>query len=138
MKRIERYNEFSKAEQELIHILDQIDEIGINEGLIGDWFKNLTDWFERVNDGIRNLMLTMLEKGMNALDSFKKFFKVVIDKVVTFKEKNPVVFRTIMITLILLVHLFSLLGVVLVAFLFHVFYLISMIVQPVLWILYRK
>ena len=108
MKRIERYNEFSKAEQELLHILEQIDDISINEGLIVDWLKNLTDWFERVNDGIRNLMLTMLEKGTKALDSFKKFFKVVIDKVVTFKEKNPVVFRTIMITLILLVLFFVL------------------------------
>ena len=101
MKRIERYNEFSKAEQELLHILEQIDEISINEGLIGDWF-------ERVNDGIRNLMLTMLEKGMKALDSFKKFFKVVIDKVISFKEKNPVVFRTVMITLVLLVLFFVL------------------------------
>ena len=105
MKRIERYNEFSKAEQELLHILEQIDEISINEGLIGDWLKNLTDWFD---DGIRNLMLTMLEKGMKALDSFKKFFKVVIDKVISFKEKNPVVFRTVMITLVLLVLFFVL------------------------------
>jgi hypothetical protein len=108
MKRIERYNEFSKAEQELLHILEQIGEIHVNEGVIGDWLKKLTDWFERINDGIRNLMLTMLEKGMKALDSFKKFFKVVIDKVVTFKEKNPVVFRTIMITLVLLVLFFVL------------------------------
>jgi hypothetical protein len=108
MKRIERYNEFSKVEQELLHILEQISEINVNEGLIGDWLKNLTDWFERINDGIRNLMLTMLEKGIKALDSFKKFFKVVIDKVVTFKEKNPVVFRTVMITLVLLVLFFVL------------------------------
>jgi hypothetical protein len=108
MKRIERYNEFSKAEQELLHILEQIGEIHVNEGVIGYWLKKLTEWFERINDGIRNLMLVMLEKGMKALDSFKKFFKVVIDKVVTFKEKNPVVFRTIMITLVLLVLFFVL------------------------------
>ena len=108
MKRIERYNEFSKAEQELLHILEQIDEISINEGLIGDWLMKLTDWFEKLNDVIMNLMFTMLEKGFKALDSFKKFFKVVINKVVTFKEKNPVVFRTIMITLVLLVLFFVL------------------------------
>jgi hypothetical protein len=50
----------------------------------------------------------MLEKGFKALDSFKKFFKVVIDKVISFKEKNPVVFRTVMITLVLLVLFFVL------------------------------
>jgi hypothetical protein len=108
MKRIERYNEFSKAEQELLHILNHIDDISINEVLIGDWLKKLTDWFEKLNDGIKNLMFTMLEKGFKALDSFKKFFKVVIDKVISFKEKNPVVFRTVMITLVLLVLFFVL------------------------------
>lgn len=108
MKRIDTYTEFSAAEQELLRILEQIGDFGINEGVIGDRMKKLTDWFEKVNDGIRNLMLTMLDKGLKALDSFKKFFKVIIDKIAAFKEKNPVVFRTILITLVLLVLFFVL------------------------------
>lgn len=108
MKRIERYNEFSKAEHELLNILEQIDQIGINEGLIGDWLKKLTDWFEKFNDGIKNLMFTMLEKGFKALDSMKKFFSVVMEKVISLKENNPVVFKTVMITLVLLVLFFVL------------------------------
>lgn len=108
MKRIDTYTEFSVYEQELGRILEQLESISINEGLIGDWMKKLTDLIERINDGIRNLMLTMLEKGLKALDAFKKFFKTIIDKIVAFKEKNPVVFRTILITLVLLVLFFVL------------------------------
>lgn len=106
MIRIEKYSEFSAAEREVLNIIDQMLEV--NEGVIGDALSKLGDWFERLNDGIRNLMLAMMEKGLKAVETIKKFFRVVLDKVAAFREKHPIIFRTVVITLVLLVLFFVL------------------------------
>jgi hypothetical protein len=53
-------------------------------------------------------MLTMMEKGLKSLDLIKKFFSKVLDKIKSLKEKYPILFKTVIITLILLVLLFVL------------------------------
>ena len=104
MKYIKEYNEFSLNEK---RVLELIDNLEINEG-ISEWFSNLKTFFQNINDAIQNLLLTLLEKGLKSLDVIKKFFSKIFDKIKSFKEKNPVLFRTILITLILIVLAFIL------------------------------
>jgi hypothetical protein len=108
MKYINDYNNFSIHEQKVLKFISELDlELSVNEG-IGDWFKKIGDFFTNINDSIRNLMLTMMEKGLKCLDLLKKFFSKVLDKIKSFKEKYPVLFRTVITTLVLLILLFVL------------------------------
>lgn len=104
MKYIVEYNSFSVNEK---RVLELIDNLEINEG-ISEWFSNLKTFFQNINDAIQNLLLTILEKGIKSLDVIKKFFSKIFDKIKSFKEKNPVLFRTVLITLVLLVLAFVL------------------------------
>ncbi len=108
MKYITNFESFSINEQRTLSALDELCNFDVvNEGFM-DWIKKVGEFFERINDSIRNLMLTMMEKGLMTLDVLKKFFNKVLDKIKEFKEKHPVLFRTIIITLILVVIFFVL------------------------------
>jgi hypothetical protein len=108
MKYINNYNNFCIHEQKVLKLISELElDFSINES-INDFIKKIGDFFININDSIRNLMLTMMEKGFKSLDLMKKFFSIIIDKIKTFKEKYPILFKTIIITLILLVLLFIL------------------------------
>lgn len=108
MRHIDSFESFSIYEQRTLAALDELCGVEpTNEGFM-DWIKKIVDFFERINDSIRNLMLTMMEKGLMALSVLRKFFDKVLDKIKGFREKHPVLFRTIIVTLVLLVLLFVL------------------------------
>ena len=108
MKYINNYNNFCIHEQKVLKLISELElDFSINES-INDFIKKIGDFFININDSIRNLMLTMMEKGFKSLDLMKKFFSIIIDKIKTFKEKYPILFKTIIITLILLVLLLDL------------------------------
>jgi hypothetical protein len=107
MRYINNYNNFSH-EQKVLKFISELDlDTSVNES-IKDWIKKIGDFFTNINDSIRNLMLTMMEKGLKSLDLIKKFFSKVLDKIKSLKEKYPILFKTVIITLILLVLLFVL------------------------------
>lgn len=106
MRRIERFGDFSTAERRLLAIVEELQ--ATNEGIIGNVASKIGGWIESINDGIRNLMLTILEKGLKAIDSMKKFFRAVLDKIAAFKESHPVLFRIIVSVLALAVLAFVL------------------------------
>ncbi len=107
MKRLKRFESFSAAEHEALKAIDLIGEENLGEGL-REWISKAADFFERVNDSIRNLMLAMMEKGIKSLYLLKEFFSKVMSKISEFKEKHPVLFRTIVITMVLVILLFVL------------------------------
>lgn len=107
MRYINNYNNFSH-EQKVLKFISELDlDTSVNES-IKDWIKKIGDFFTNINDSIRNLMLTMMEGGLKSLDLIKKFFSKVLDKIKSLKEKYPILFKTVIITLILLVLLFVL------------------------------
>jgi hypothetical protein len=106
MRYINNYNNFSH-EQKVLKFISELDlDTSVNES-IKDWIKKIGDFFTNINDSIRN-MLTMMEKGLKSLDLIKKFFSKVLEKIKSFKDKYPILFKTIIITLVLLVLLFVL------------------------------
>ena len=108
MRYIDNYNNFSQHEQKVLKFISELElDSSVNES-IKDWIKKIGDFFTNINDSIRNLMITMMERGLKSLDIIKKFFSKVLDKIKIFKDKYPVLFRTVMITLVLLVLLFVL------------------------------
>jgi hypothetical protein len=108
MKHLHNYEYFSINEQRTLAALDELCNFDpLNEGF-SDWMKKIRDFFEIINDSIRNLMLTMMEKGLMALGVLKKFFDKVLEKIKAFRENHPALFRTIIITLVLIVLFFVL------------------------------
>jgi hypothetical protein len=108
MKHLNNFESFSINEQRTLATLDVLCNFdSINEGFM-DWIKKFGDFFEVINDSIRNLMLTMMEKGLMAIEVVKNFFRTVLQKINEFKEKHPILFRTIIITLVLIVLFFVL------------------------------
>jgi hypothetical protein len=107
VKHLKRYSSFSAIEQQALKSIDALGEEALSEG-IREWISKAKDFFESLNDSIRNLMLAMMEKGIQSLYLLKKLFSKVFDKIKEFKEKNPVLFRTVVITLVLLILFFVL------------------------------
>jgi hypothetical protein len=108
MKHLNNFESFSINEQRTLAALDELYNFdSLNEGFM-DWIKKVGDFFEKINDSIRNLMLTMMEKGLMALELVKKFFRTVLEKIKSFKEKHPILVRTVIITLVLIVLFFVL------------------------------
>ena len=107
MKHLKRYSSFSSIEQQALKSIESIGEEQLSEG-IREWISKAKCFFESLNDSIRNLMLAMMEKGIQSLYLLEKLFSKIFDKIKEFKEKNPVLFRTVVITLVLLVLLFVL------------------------------
>lgn len=108
MRHLNNFESFSINEQRTLAALDELCSFdSLNEGF-SDWMKKIGEFFERINDSIRNLMLTLMEKGLMALSVLKKFFDKVLDMIKGFREKHPALFRTIIITLVLIVLFFVL------------------------------
>jgi len=107
VKHLKRYSSFSAIEQQALKSIESLGEENLSEG-IGDWISKAKVFFESLNDSIRNLMLAMMEKGMQSLYLLKKLFAKIFDKIKEFKDKNPALFRTVATTLVLLVLLFVL------------------------------
>jgi hypothetical protein len=108
MKHLNNYKSFSINEQRTLAALDELcyfDEV--NEGFM-DWIKKIGQFFEKINDSIKSLMLTMIEKEWMAMNVVKKFIDKVLEKIKGFKEKHPVLFRTVILTLVLIIILFTL------------------------------
>ena len=110
MRNIKNFNSFSINEEITIKLIEELNDYIIDEVNEGakDWFKKIGEFFEKINDSIRNLMLTMLEKGYKSIDLLKSFFSKILNKIKSFKDKYPVVYRTTIITLILIVLAFIL------------------------------
>lgn len=65
-------------------------------------------FLQKVNDGVRDLSLTILSKGLTCWNNLVNFIKGMLDKAKGFKEKYPATYRTIMITAVLLIVFFML------------------------------
>lgn len=108
MRHLKRYDSFSSAEHQAMRAIEALASDGdMNEGF-KEWISKIKDFFEKINDSIRNLMLAMMEKGYQSLYLLKKFFAKIFEKISEFKEKHPVLFRTIVITLVLIILFFVL------------------------------
>lgn len=107
MKHLKRYSSFSSIEQMALKSIESLGEENLSEG-IRDWISKAKDFFEGLNDAIRNLMLAMMEKGIQSLYLIKSLFSKILDRAREFKEKNPILFRIAATTLVLLVLLFVL------------------------------
>jgi len=108
MKHLKKYNSFFENEEKTLKLIDELDiYLNLNEG-IKDWIIKIGNFFEKVNDSIRNLMISMMEMGFKSLDLIKKFFNKVLEKIKSFKEKYPTVYRIIITSLILIVLAFVL------------------------------
>ena len=110
MKNIKNFNTFSINEELTIKLIEELDNYlieDINEG-IKDWFNKITQFFDKVNDSVRNLMLTILEKGYKSFDLLKNYLGTILKKIKSIKDKYPVLYRTTITTLILLIILFVL------------------------------
>ena len=107
MKHLKRYSSFSTIEQQALKSIEQLAEEDMSEG-IREWISKAKQFFESLNDSIRNLMLAMMEKGMQSLYLLKKLFSNIFDRIKEFKDKNPALFRTVATTLVLLILFFVL------------------------------
>ncbi len=110
MKKIKNFKDYSVNEQLTIKLIEELDNYlieDINES-IKDWFNKITQFFNKVNDSVRNLMLTILEKGYKSFDLLKNFFGTIMKKIKSIKDKHPVLYRTVITTLVLLIILFVL------------------------------
>jgi hypothetical protein len=84
------------------------ENIQINEifGIPGTpTFKEL---WEKIKGSLQKLSLTILSKGLTCWDTLVTFVKGMLDNAKSLKEKYPVVYRTIMITAVLLIIFFML------------------------------
>lgn len=110
MKNIKDFSTFSINEERTIKLIEDLNNYLIDELNEGakEWLKKIGEFFEKINDSIRNLMLTMLEKGYKSIDLLKSFFSKILHKIKSFKDKYPVVYRTTITTLILIVLAFIL------------------------------
>jgi predicted house-cleaning noncanonical NTP pyrophosphatase (MazG superfamily) len=110
VKNIKNFKDYSVNEQLTIKLIEELDNYlieDINES-IKDWFNKITQFFNKVNDSVRNIMLTILEKGYKSFDLLKNFFGVIMKKIKSLKDKHPVLYRTVITTIILLIILFVL------------------------------
>ena len=107
MKHLKRYSSFSAIEQQALKSIEQLADEDMSEG-IREWISKAKQFFESLNDSIRDLMLAMMEKGMQSLYLLKKLFSNIFDRIKEFKDNNPALFRTVATTLVLLILFFVL------------------------------
>jgi hypothetical protein len=112
VKNIKDFNSFSINEELTIKIIEELNKFSIEEEdlneSIKEWFLKIKNFFTGVNDSIRNIMLTILEKGFKSLDILKKFINMILSKIQSLNEKYPILCKIVTTTLILLVLLFVL------------------------------
>jgi hypothetical protein len=110
MRNIKNFNSFSINEETTIKLIEELDNYlieDINESF-KDWFDKIKNFFTGVNDSIRNLMLTILEKGFKSFDLIKNFVTKILSKIKSLSDKYPILYKIVITTLVLLVLLFVL------------------------------
>lgn len=99
-----------KTFEQFVNENNQINEIfGIpGTPTFKELWEKIKGFLQKVNDGVRDLSLIILEKGLTCWNTLVSFIRKMLNKAKGFKEKYPVVYRTIMITAVLLILFFML------------------------------
>ncbi len=120
MKHLKTYKKFESNQLEKTLIDKKFEQfvnenIQINEifGIPGtptfkEIWEKIKGFLQSINDRVRDISLTILEKGLNCWNMLVEFIKSIINKPKDFKEKYPAVYRTILITALLLIIFFML------------------------------
>jgi len=105
MKHILQFNNYDPVEA---YLLDQISEEvffnyleSLNEGII-DFFKNLK---QKLIDVYWTILTKTVTIGFKILQKIKTFFSWAWNKIKTFKEKNPILFKVLVITILVVLIL---------------------------------
>lgn len=99
-----------KTFEQFVNENNQINEIfGIpGTPTFKELWEKIKGFLQNINDGVRNLSLTILSKGLTCWNTLVTFVEGMLDKAKNLKEKYPVVYRTILITALLLILFFML------------------------------
>ena len=99
-----------KTFEQFVNENNQINEIfGIpGTPTFNEIWEKLKRFLQKINDGIRDLSLMILDKGITCWCTLVSFIKRMLDKSKSLKEKYPVIYRTILITAVLMILLFML------------------------------
>jgi hypothetical protein len=99
-----------KTFEQFVNENNQINEIfGIpGTPTFKEIWEKIKGFLQIINDRVRDISLTILEKGLNCWNMLVTFVKGMLDKAKSLKEKYPVIYRTIMITAVLLIIFFML------------------------------
>ena len=105
MKHILQFNNYDPVEA---YLLDQISEEvffnylnSLNEGIF-DFFKDLK---QKIIDVYWNILTKSVTIGFKILQKVKSFFSWVWSKIKSFKEKNPILFKVLVITILVILIL---------------------------------
>lgn len=105
MKHILEFNNYDPVEA---YLLDQISEEtffnylnSLNEGII-DFFKDLK---QKIIDVYWNILTKSVTIGFKILQKVKSFFSWVWSKIKSFKEKNPILYKVLVITILVILIL---------------------------------
>jgi hypothetical protein len=71
-------------------------------------WEKIKGFLQKINDGVRDLSLMILERGLNSWNTLVSFVKRMLEKSKSLKEKYPVIYKTILITAVLLILFFML------------------------------
>ena len=99
-----------KTFEQFVNENNQINEIfGIpGTPTFKELWEKIKGFLQKINDGVRDISLTILSKGLTCWNTLVTFVKGMLDKAKSLKEKYPVIYRTIMITAVLLIIFFML------------------------------
>ena len=99
-----------KTFEQFVNENNQINEIfGIpGTPTFNEIWEKIKGFLQKINDGIRDLSLMILDKGITCWNALVSFIKRMLDKSKSLKEKYPVIYKTILITAVLLILLFML------------------------------
>ena len=105
MNHILQFNNYDPVEA---YLLDQISEEAffnylnsLNEGII-DFFKDLK---QKIIDVYWNILTKSVTIGFKILQKVKSFFSWVWSKIKSFKEKNPILYKVLVITILVILIL---------------------------------
>ena len=105
MKHILQFNNYDPVEA---YLLDQISEEvffnylnSLNEGI----FDFLKDLKQKIIDVYWNILTKSVTIGFKILQKVKSFFSWVWSKIKSFKEKNPILFKVLVITILVILIL---------------------------------
>ena len=106
MKHFESFNNYNPVE---LFLQDKISEEtffnylnSINEGAILDFIKSIK---QKVIDVFWNILTQSVIIGFKILQKVKSIFSWIINKIKSFKEKNPVLFKILVITILVILIL---------------------------------
>ena len=78
-------------------------ENSLNEELLGDIFQFFKNFKTKVLDGMIVFLKQSAKVGLKIFNSVFSLFKLAVDQISKFKEKNPVLYKAIVITLLVIV-----------------------------------